>query len=146
MCDLTMALGIMSAGVGAMGAANVASKNTKIIKDQAKLEHASQERELLVETNASNKEAYQAQLQEDRAVAHVNATGKGSGNTMGLRAAEQARQGALSIANAKDRTDAARSNYTAAGQHTKIAADNRIEVEQAKAQGAIMNSFANAFG
>ncbi|MCF4098612.1 hypothetical protein [Maritalea mediterranea] len=117
-----------------------------MINQQAKLEHASQERENLVEQNAANKEAYQAALEKDRAVSYEIAMGRAAGPTQGLRIGEQNRQGALSIANAQDRKDAARANYVASGHHTTIAANNRIEVERAKANATIIGSFANAFG
>ena len=146
MCDLSMVLGLAAAGMKAAGAADVFNKNKRMINQQAKLEHASQERENLVEQNAANKESYQSSLEQDRAIAYEAAMGRASGVTAGLRVGEHARQGALSIANAKDRKDAATANYVAAGQHTTIASNNRIEVERAKANSAMIGAFASAFG
>lgn len=130
MCDLGLTLGIASGLASVAGQASTSNKNQKLIKDQAQLEYAAQEREFLVEADASNKDAYQAALEGDRAQAAVKAAGAGmGGNTVGLRSAEQSRQSALSIADAKDRRAAAGANYTLAGQNTQMAAHNRIATE-----------------
>lgn len=133
MCDLGlltiagMAAGAAQGVATAVGEADAANKNSKIIAQQAKLEFGAQQRELIVETDAANKEAYQAQLEGDRAKAAVIAAGEGMrGNTAGLQVGEQERQTALSIANAKDKKQAAKANYASAGVNTETAAKNRI--------------------
>ncbi|MDQ0420966.1 hypothetical protein J2045_001993 [Peteryoungia aggregata LMG 23059] len=52
------------------------------------------------------------------------------GNTASAHVAEQQRQGAPSIANAKDRAAAAGANYATAGKHTQITAQNDIARQQ----------------
>ncbi len=131
MCDLGLVIGLASGAASAVGEAQAAKKNTKIIQQQKTLEYAQQERERLVETDAANKEGFQAQLEADRNVAFVKAKGEGMGGaTAGEQVAEQQRQGALSIANAKDRTQAANANYAMAGKNTQIGAQNRINTIQ----------------
>lgn len=131
MCDFGLALGLASGIASVAGEADAASKNSSIIRQQANLEYSTQERERLVETDAANKEGYQAQLEADRAVSQGRAAGEGmGGNTAGLQVAEQKRQGALSIANAKDRAQAANANYAMAGKNTQIGAQNRINTIQ----------------
>ncbi|KQR67866.1 virion core protein, T7 gp14 family [Rhizobium sp. Leaf341] len=130
MCDLGLGLGIASGIAGAMGDSQAASKNAGIIKQQANLEYAAQERERLVESDGALKEGYQAQLEADRGVSAVRAKGEGmGGSTAALQVAEQKRQGALSIANAKDRQQAANANYAMAGKNTQIGAQNRIDTQ-----------------
>lgn len=150
MCDLGLTLGLLSgvaSGVAsAVGAQETADANAKIIQQQAQLEYAAQEREFVVEKNAANKEGYQASLEADRAGGLVAATGNGMvGNTAGARIAEQQRQGALSIANAKDRADAAGANYVAAGKSTQIGAQNRINIEQPSPAAAFFNIATSGF-
>lgn len=140
MCELGMVLGLAAGAARTVGQAQTASRNSAIIRRQARLEHAQHERELLVETNAANKEAYRASLEGDATRAAVVASAGGlSGSTVAARAAEQKRQTALSIANARDRTDAARANYVAAGQHTNIVASNRIAQQQVNPLTAFTN-------
>ena len=130
MCDLGSLLAISAGAAEAAGQASAADKNRGLIKKQAQLEYAAQEREFLVETDAANKDAYQAALEGDRAQAAVKAAGAGmQGTTAGLRSAEQSRQSALSIANAKDRQAAAGANYALSGKGTQIAATNRIATD-----------------
>src|SRR5690606_17491794 len=125
--DLGLVIGLASGAASAAAGASAASKNKRRIEEQTRLQHAAQTREFLAETEAANKDAYQATLEADRAKSAVAASGAGMrGNAAGLRIAEQARQGALSIANARDRTDAARANYTLAGKTSQIAARNQI--------------------
>ena len=131
MCDPGVILGIASGAATAAGEAQAAKKNAAIIKQQANLEYASQERQRLVETDAANKEAYQAQLEQDRATSFEIAKGEGMGGSTAVeRVAEQQRQGALSIANAKDRAAGATANYVMGGKHTQIAAQNRINTQK----------------
>ncbi len=131
MCDIGAVLGLASGVAAAAGEQDTANKNTQLVQNQAKLEYANQERERLVEIDAANKQAYQAQMEEDRGVAAVRAQGEGMGGaTAGARVAEQKRQGALSIANAKDRISAANANYAMAGKNTQIASQNRIATLQ----------------
>lgn len=136
MCDLGvlsiagMAMGAASGTATAVGEADAASKNAAMINQQAKLEYGAQERQRLVETDAALKEGYQSSLETDRAVSQIRASGEGmGGTTAALKVAEQKRQGALSIANAKDRIRGADANLAMAGKHTQIAAENRIATQ-----------------
>ncbi|WP_416796233.1 hypothetical protein [Ciceribacter azotifigens] len=127
MCDPGLILGIASGVASTAGQAQAAADNQEMIRKQTILEYASQERELLVQADAANKEGYQSQLETDRAVALAKVTGEGMGGaTAAARIAEQQRQGALSIANAKDRRDNAKANYTMAGRITQTTAQNDI--------------------
>ena len=127
MCDPGLILGIASGAVSAIGEADAAEANMNQSIQQAKLEHSAQERERLVETDGANKEGYQAQLEADRNSSALKAMGEGMGGaTAGQRDAEQKRQGALSIENAKDRKSAANANYAMAGKHSQITAQNDI--------------------
>jgi hypothetical protein len=127
MCDLGLTLGLAMGVASAAGTVMTAQKNAEMVKQQTQLEYAADEREYLVETNAANKEAFQASLEKDRAVSAGIAAGEGArGITPGLQVAEQNRQGALSIANARDRSDAAKANYLLGTKSTQIAAQNKI--------------------
>lgn len=127
MCGLAGVLSIAAGAAQAVGQAQTASANIQMAQDQAKLEHSAQAREFIVETNAANKDAFQASLEGDRAKSMVNAMGAGmGGNTAGMRSAEQSRQTALSIANARDRRDAAGANYMLAGKGTSIETANQV--------------------
>lgn len=140
MCDPGLILGIASgvASVAAQGAAM--DQNRKMINQQSKLEYAAAERERLVKDNEANKQSYQAQLQADRNSSALKAAGEGMGGvTAGQRIAEQQRQGALSIANAKDAKDAANANYTASTQGTQIEAVNGINKNTMNPFTAFMN-------
>ncbi len=131
MCDPGLILGLAAGAASVGGQAATAAKNTEMVRQQTALEYAQQDREFIVETNAANKEAYSASLEADRGKAFVAAKGAGMrGSTAGARIAEQARQGALSIANARDRSDAAKSNYKSAGKATQIGAQNRVNAMQ----------------
>lgn len=103
------------------------------------MEHGAQAREFIVESNAANKEAYNAKMEADRGVALIRTQAKGSGSTMGLRVGEQARQGALSIANARDRADAAGANYIGAGMNTTLGARNRVKANSISPLTAFTN-------
>lgn len=129
MCDLGLAIGLIAGAAQAAGAADAAQKNKKMINDQARMEHAAQAREFIVESNASNKEAYQSKLEADRNKSFLKTTSGSRGSTVGARNSEQSRQGALSIANARDRSEAARANMAFAGSNTTIAAHNRKATE-----------------
>jgi NADH dehydrogenase/NADH:ubiquinone oxidoreductase subunit G len=129
MCDLGLAIGLIAGGLQAAGAADTAKKNQKMIDDQARMEHAAQAREFIVESNAANKEAYSSKLEADRNKSFLKTMSGSMGSTVGARNSEQARQGALSIANARDRSEAARANQAFAGMNTQIAATNRKATE-----------------
>ncbi|RVJ86948.1 virion core protein, T7 gp14 family [Sinorhizobium meliloti] len=126
-----MAIGAAQGAATAAGEVSAANKNAAIIIQQTNLEHAAQARERLVEIDAANKEGYQATLEQDRAVAFVTASGEGmGGSTAQARVAEQQRQGALSIANAKDRKEGATVNSLMGGKHSQIAAQHRINTDK----------------
>ncbi|MBT1154421.1 hypothetical protein J1C56_02325 [Aminobacter anthyllidis] len=140
MCDLGLALGLAAGAAQVAGQASAASKNQKMVREQTRLEYAAQEREFLVEADASNKDAYQAHLEGERGKSAVAAKGEGMmGNTAAAREAEQGRQSALSIQNAKDRQTAARANYTMAGKHSQIGGQNQINTLQVNPLTAFMN-------
>lgn len=125
MCDLGLVIGLASGVAQAAGAASAANQNIDMINDQAKLEYAAAQREQVVQSDQANKEGYQAQLESDRMASAVKTDGAGMGGaTAGQRAAEQARQGALSIENAKDRRDAAKANYVSSSKNSQITAKN----------------------
>lgn len=137
MCDLGilsiagMAAGAAQGAATAAGEASAFRKNSRIIKQQSQLEYAAQERQRLVEIDAANKEGYQAQLEQDRATGFTAAKGEGmGGSTAGERIGEQQRQGALSIANAKDKVAGSNANYVMGGKHTQIASQNRINTQK----------------
>lgn len=131
MCDPGLVIGLAAGAAQAAGQSSAARKNTKMIQQQTQLQYAAQEQERLVQADAANKEGYQAQLEQDRAVSSAVATGEGmSGATAVERAAEQQRQGALSIANAKDRATAANANYALGSKSTQIGAQNSINTLQ----------------
>ncbi|WP_319413858.1 hypothetical protein [uncultured Cohaesibacter sp.] len=129
MCDLGLAMGLAMGGLQAAGGMATASKNQKMIDDQARLEHAANAREFIVESNAANKQAYSAKLEADRNKSYLRTASGSMGTTVGERNSEQARQGALSIANARDRSEAAQANLAFAGKNTEITAANRKSVE-----------------
>ena len=140
MCDLGLVLGIASGVAQAAGAADAAGKNMDMMQQQAKLEYAKSAREQLVETDAANKEGYQAKLEQDRGVALVKAVGQGmGGSTAGAQVAEQQRQGALSIANAKDRKTAANANYIMGTKNAQITGQNDINREAISPLTALTN-------
>jgi len=131
MCDLGGVLGLAAGVASAAGEASTAKKNAAMIQQEAKLEYANQEHQRLVSVDAANKEGYQASLEKDRAVASIRASGEGmGGNTAGLQVAEQQRQGALSIANAKDKVRGADVDYVRQGMVTQIGAQNRLNVQR----------------
>lgn len=130
MCDPGLILGLASGAASAMGEAQAADANMDQSIRQAKLEHATQEQERLIQVDGANKEGYQAQLEGDRTVSAIRAMGEGMGGaTAGQQVAEQRRQTALSIENAKDRKSAANVNYAMAGKHSQINAQNDINRE-----------------
>jgi hypothetical protein len=120
-------LGVASGVAQAAGQAQAANTNARMAVQQARLEHATQEREYVIESEASAKEANRAAQERDRAVAAAKVIGaEMGGTTKADRIAEQNRQGALSIANARDRVEAAGANYAIAGQQSTIKAENDI--------------------
>jgi len=128
MCDAGLAIGLASGIATAAGEASTRKKNAAMIRQEADLEHANQEHQRLVSIDAANKEGYQASLEKDRAVSSIRAAGEGMGGaTTGLRVAEQERQGALSIANAKDRVRGANVDMVREGTATTIRAQNQIK-------------------
>lgn len=131
MCEIGMILGLAMGVAGAAGKAETARKNQELVVQQTRLEHARQAREYIVEANAATKEAYDASLERDRGIAYVTAMGQGArGNTAGLRVAEQASQGALSINKAKDRREAAKANYVQGAATESIVAHHKIQSMQ----------------
>jgi hypothetical protein len=127
-CDPGLILGIGTGVAQVAGQRQAADSNIKMIRRQAALENAAHTQELLVQTNAANKDAYNAQMEADAAASTVKAKGEGmAGSTAGAQIAEQQRQGALSIANAKDRADGAKANYASAGHITATTANNDID-------------------
>lgn len=66
-------------------------------------------------------------MEGDRAKSAAVASGAGmTGSTAGLRVAEQSRQTALSIANAKDQMDGAKANYIMTGKSQQIQAQSTV--------------------
>lgn len=131
MCDLGLVLGLASGALNAAAQADAAKKNQKMVIEQARLKNASEERKLLVETDAANKEAYKASLEKERGESAAKVTSTGiQGSTAGARVAEQSRQGALSISNARDRAKASTANYAMAGKFNQIEAQNRVNTLQ----------------
>jgi hypothetical protein len=123
MCDPGLVLGLASGAATAAGQADANTKNRKAIQQQTRLDYATSSRQQILEDNKANKEGYQAQLEADRNSSALKAAGEGMGGaTVGQRDAEQQRQGALSIANAKDAKDASKSNYASATAGTQIQA------------------------
>lgn len=138
--DPGLIIGALSAAAGEVGKSQAAGVNAGIANQQARLEHASQEREFMIEANASNKEAYNASQERDRAVSEVRAAGaETAGSVIGERIGEQNRQSGLSIQNAKDRMDAAGANYAMAGQHSTIKAENDIAVNSVNPLTSFIN-------
>ncbi|QPC92599.1 hypothetical protein [Mesorhizobium sp. INR15] len=127
MCDLAFALSLAAGAASAAGEAATASKKQQVALSNYQLDQAVNEREFIVKTNATNKDAYQATLEGDRAKSLAVASGSGmTGSTAGLRVAEQSRQTALSIANAKDQRDGAAANYVLTGKSQQMQTQNAI--------------------
>lgn len=140
MCDPGLILGLAAGAAQAVGEAEAADANMDQSIRQAKLEHAAQENERLVQHDAANKEGYQAQLEGDRAASIVRTMGEGMGGaTAGQQVAEQRRQTALSIENAKDRKSAANANYAMAGKHSQINAQNDINRQAISPMASFFN-------
>lgn len=117
-----------------------ATANARMANQQAVNEYSQQQREFIVEKTAAQKDANAAALEGDRAKALAVASGAGmTGSTPGLRHAEQSRQTALSIANAKDRSQAAQANYAIQGNATHIATRNKIATMQVSPLSAFAN-------
>ncbi|MER9373669.1 hypothetical protein [Mesorhizobium sp. M0491] len=127
MCDIGLILGLTAGAASAASEAATASKKQEIALSNYQLDQAANEREFIVKTNAANKDGYQATLEGDRAKSLAVASGSGmTGSTAGLRVAEQSRQSALSIANAKDQREGAAANYVMAGKSQQIQTQNAI--------------------
>lgn len=139
MCDPGLVIGLIGGAAQAAGQMEAFNKNKKMINDQARLEHAAQAREFIVKSNAANKEAYNSALESERNKSYLKTLSGSMGTTVGERNAEQSRQGALSIANARDRSDAAKANMVFAGQSTTIEANNRIEANRPSGLGMFAN-------
>lgn len=131
MCELGLILGLATGIASAAGEAETARANQELVVRKTRLEHAAQAREFIVESKASQKEAYDASLERDRGIAFVSASGGGArGNTAGLQIAEQHRQGSLSIDKAQDRQEAAEANYIQGGWNETIVAHHKINAMQ----------------
>lgn len=139
MCEPGLAIGILTGAAQAAGQMEAFNKNKKMINDQTRLEHAAQAREFIVESNAANKEAYNAALESDRNKSYLKTISGSRGTTVGERNAEQSRQGALSIQNARDRSEAAKANMVFAGQSSTIEGRNRIEANRPSGLGMFAN-------
>ncbi len=127
MCDLGAILGLAAGAAQVAGKVSAARRNIKDRRQTLKLDYAARERQQIVKTDAANKDGYAASMEADRARSYVIASGGGMrGNTAGARAAEQSRQGALSIANAKDAKDAAKANYALGGKFAQIEAQRDV--------------------
>ncbi|RUX30380.1 hypothetical protein EOA23_12145 [Mesorhizobium sp. M2A.F.Ca.ET.042.01.1.1] len=127
MCDFGLVLGLAAGAASAAGEAAVASDKQKAALTNYNLQQAANEREFIVNTNAALKDGYQAQLEGDRAHSAAVASGAGmTGPTAGLRVAEQSRQTALSIANAKDQMDGAKANYIMTGKSQQLQAQSTV--------------------
>jgi hypothetical protein len=140
MCDFGLVLGLGMGIAQVAGQMSAASANQEMVKDQAVIETAEQQREFHVENNAALKDAAQASLEGDRAKSLAVASGAGmTGATAGLRHAEQSRQTSLSIANAKDRSQAASANYALQQNGTVVAANNKIATLSVNPMTAFMD-------
>ncbi|MDG4885846.1 hypothetical protein [Mesorhizobium sp. WSM4887] len=127
MCDFGLVLGLAAGAAQAAGEASIASDKQRAAVTNYNLQQAANQREFIVNTNAALKDGYQAQLEGDRAKSTAVASGAGmTGSTAGLRVAEQSRQTALSIANAKDQMDGARANYIMTGKSQQIQAQSTV--------------------
>ena len=140
MCDFGLVLGLAMGAAQVAGQVSAANANQEMVADQAKIEQAEQSREFIVENNAALKDASQATLEGDRAKSLAVASGAGmTGSTVGARFSEQSRQTALSIANAKDRSQAAGANYALQSQATAISANNKIATLSVNPMTALMD-------
>lgn len=127
MCDLGIALGIAAGAAQAAGEASAAAANSKSLQARYKMNQASNQHDFVIKANAANKEGYQAALEGDRAKSAAIASGAGmNGSTAGLRLAEQSRQSALSIANAKDQREGAQANYIMQGKANQLEAQDTL--------------------
>lgn len=140
MCDFGLVLGLAAGVAQTVGQMQAAQANQNMARQQAVIDNTAHQREFLVENNAALKDAAQASLEGDRAKSLAVASSSGmTGATPGLRAAEQSRQTALSIANAKDRSQAARANYSLQTHSTAVRANNQIASHQVSPFAAFAN-------
>ena len=136
MCDLGAAVGLATGVFGAISKSNQSERNIEMIRQQAKLDNAAQQREFIVEGDASNKEQFDAWREQQRAKSYMRALAKGEGNVHAMRFSEQGKQGDLNIRKAKDRREAAQANHKFGQTATYIQANNRAATERyTKAQG-----------
>ena len=140
MCDPGLILGIATGVANTAAQASTANANNATAVQQANMEHGAQQREFLVQARAAQKDAHQAALEGDRAKSAAITSGAGQrGSTMGLRTAEQSRQTALSIGNARDRTASARANYSMEGVHSQVHLQNHVNTNQISPMSAFMD-------
>lgn len=140
MCDLGITLGIAAGIANAAGQASAAAANTKSIQARYNFNQVSNEHDFVTQANAANKEGYQATLEGDRAKSAAIASGAGmNGNTTGLRLAEQSRQTALSIANAKDQREGATATYLMQGKADQLQAQEAINKQRMNPMATFMD-------
>ncbi|MBZ9977810.1 hypothetical protein [Mesorhizobium sp. BR-1-1-10] len=140
MCDLGLTLGIAAGIANAAGQASAAAANTKSIQARYNFNQASNEHDFVTKANAANKEGYQAILEGDRAKSTAVASGAGmNGNTVGLRLAEQSRQTALSIANAKDQREGATATYIMQGKADQLQAQDSLNKQSMNPMSTFMD-------
>ncbi|WP_156939868.1 hypothetical protein [Mesorhizobium sp. LNHC209A00] len=135
-----MFLGLAAGAASAASEVATASKKQEIALSNYQLDQAVNEREFIVKTNAANKEGYQATLEGDRAKSLAVASGAGmTGAAPGLRVAEQSRQTALSIANAKDHREGAKANYVMAGKSQQMQTQQTINSLRPNPMASLMD-------
>lgn len=140
MCELSMILGIAAGAASAAGQASAAAANSKSVVARYNFNQASNEHDFVTKANAANKEGYQATLEGDRAKSAAITAGAGmSGNTAGLRLAEQSRQQALSIANAKDQREGAQANYVMQGKGNQLEAQDTLNKQAMNPMSTFMD-------
>ncbi|TIW27516.1 MAG: hypothetical protein E5V63_09210 [Mesorhizobium sp.] len=140
MCDLGLSLGIAAGIANAAGQASAAAANTKSIQARYNFNQASNEHDFVTKANAANKEGYQSTLEGDRAKSTAVASGAGmNGNTAGLRLAEQSRQSALSITNAKDQREGAKATYVMQGKADQLQAQDSLNKQRMNPMATFMD-------
>lgn len=134
MCSIGAIIGLGLGVMQAQAQKETSEQNQKMIADDARMKNAAADREYLVESRASQKEAHKAWLEQQSSKGKMIAMGNGAmGNTAGARVGEQMRQGSLSIQNAKDREEASGVNRMGNQMANSVAAQNRINIEASKA-------------
>ncbi|MER8639181.1 hypothetical protein [Mesorhizobium sp. M1365] len=95
------------------------------------MNQASNMHDFAIKADAANKVGYEATLEGDRAKSAAVASGAGmNGSTTGLRLAEQSRQTALSIANAKDQREGAQANYVMQGKANQLETQDTLNKQR----------------